>query len=145
MLTHTELLHSSLTPWRRWPVVDQIRSLRLFEIVVGLTSAISALGIILGAILWLSGAFAGATITANDVSAIRSQVTSLVAVVDKLQQRLDGGPRLDQLRDLDRNNSELRGTIQSMDARLRADEERITRALALIEGIDAASRAKLGR
>jgi len=77
-------------------------------------------------------------------NALRDQITALTATVNTLSAKIDQGPRLDQLQMIDRHLSALDGRMDGMDARSRADEDRLTRTETRVEGIDQASRAGLG-
>jgi hypothetical protein len=91
-----------------------------------------------------SGAMTGAGVAAHDISIIKGQITDLSAQMSHLQDRIESGPRADQLREIDRHLSALDGRDDILDQRLRLIEQDQAAMKARIEGIDTASRARLG-
>lgn len=123
----------------------EAKQLRWTDVVAAVGAAIGGLGMIATGILWLTGAFAGATIASQQLVGLSSDVNALRGEIKELRQQINAGPRIEQLTEINRALGELKGGLAAMDTRLRTDEERLTRAMTLIEGIDAASRAQLRR
>jgi len=137
-----------------------------FDAAKWLTVAFGAitLGIIGGQLMfgaggWMSGQSKDIIVlqaqyrdVAQAVASLKDQVTPLAqlpGLIARLNDRLDAAPRTDlvntQLTEIQRHLSALDGRMDGMDTRSRADEDRLTRTETKVEGIDASSRAKLGR
>lgn len=125
-------------------MVEKLKTVQWTEVMSAVMSGISGIGVIAMFILWLTGQLAGNTITGHDLSLINAKLSDLTSIVAKMQDRMDNGPRLDQMRDMDRHLSSIDGRIDGFEARLRLDEERLIRAMTMVDSIDAANKLKLG-
>ena len=125
--------------------------------------AVTACGFIIGTSLFGAGGMlsgqshdinalqAQQNIMASQLSSLQAQVSPLARLPDlndKLNARMDAAPRADllgnELTEIQRHLSALDGRMDGLETRARADEDRIIRDDARIDGIDNASKATLG-
>lgn len=125
-------------------VVDAVKQLRWNEVFGLLLQLIPAIGMIAGFILWVSGNLSGNAVATHDISIIKLQMTDVSNQLSQLRDKIDNGPRADQLREMDRHLSALDGRDDIIDQRVRTVEQQQAAQQARLEGIDAASRARLG-
>lgn len=67
-------------------------------------------------LMWLTGALATGAATVHDISVFRNQLDSMQVQIAKLGDKIDLGPRSDQLRDVDRRLSGHDGRMDSLQA-----------------------------
>lgn len=112
-----------------------------------------------GIIAWTTGFLSGNTVdraavadinkrmetmaTQQDVAILKTQIATLTALVSQMQTDLRGAPRADQMAVLDRHLSAQDGRMDSIDTRIRDIEQRIARAEAQVQMIQAASSVSL--
>jgi hypothetical protein len=120
-------------------VEEKLQTPPIVQIITVVSSVLSAIGITGGFVLWLSGAFAGATIAADKLRSIEQQVTGLSNQVQRMQDQLNAAPRVDQLAVLDRHLSAEDGRMDGIDTRLRDLEQRISRGEARQDVLDRAA------
>lgn len=145
VLGRREYVKLPLIQWWGAHVVEAVKTLRLTEMVTLVCATLSALGMIFGIFLWISGAFSGVTIVASEVSALKTLVAGLSTQMSRFQDQLNNGPRADQLLVIDRHLSAQDGRMDGLDTRMRDMEQRLSRAQAQIDATDAASGARLNR
>lgn len=104
---------------------------------VGAVAAMSTCGAVL--VGWIS---AGTTNT-HDIQALQSTVSQLTAQVSHLADKIDQGPRSDQMREVDRHLSALDGRMDGMDNRLQSDERSLTKVQTQVDTIQNSSDARL--
>ena len=103
-------------------------------------SAIAAGGTCIAVFVgWIS---AGATNT-HDIQALQGTVSQLSAQVSHLADKIDQGPRSDQMREVDRHLSALDGRMDGMDNRLQSDERSLTKVQTQVDTIQNSSDARL--
>lgn len=124
-------------------VVERIKSLSFSEAISAACSVISAIGVTGGIVLYFSGAFAGATISAARLTGIEKQVGGLSTQMQRMQDQMNAGVRADQLIAIERHLSAQDGRMDGMDTRTRDQEARQSRTEARQEMMEAASRAQL--
>jgi hypothetical protein len=102
----------------------------------------AAAGIIIGQVLFgAGGLFASNTAS---VKGFQEQLLSLTAQVSRLSDKIDQGPRADQIIVLDRHLSAQDGRMDSIDTRLRDIENRTAALTARVDLIDQSTHATLG-
>lgn len=110
------------------------------NLLVTCVSAIAAGGTFIAFLVgWLS---AGTTNT-HDIQALQGTVAQLSAQVSHLADKIDQGPRSDQMKDIDRHLSALDGRMDGMDTRMQSDERGLTRVQTEVETIQNSSEAQL--
>jgi len=144
-VAQAEIVNAALMPWRERPVVERMKAMSWAEIVGAAGSVISAVGIVGGFVLWLSGAFAGATITADKLRSIEQQMSGLSAQMQRMQDQLNSGPRLDQLQGVERAVGTVGGRVDSVETQLRDIRDRLSHTEARQQATDEASRVQLQR
>jgi hypothetical protein len=131
------------SPHRRWPM-DKLREAAASQWIMPLCT-ILLVGITAAQIVFGAGGVLG--VGAVNAGHLQKQLDDLTTQVSRLSDKIESGPRADQLREIERRISSIEGqnaaNNTSNDSRFRAVEERVTRAITLIEGIDAASRTNL--
>lgn len=106
---------------------------------IGALSGLSVLA------LFVSNTLSGNVIATHELNAMRDRQTGMVAEIARLQERIDNGPRIDQLREHDRHLSALDARFDATEARMRDTENRVTRVQTLTENIENASNANISR
>lgn len=120
--------------------ISQLGDSRRFNTMVSAIAAGASVATVLGGlVLYLSSG----TTNTHDIQSLQSQVSGLSAQVSKLADKIDQGPRSDQMREIDRHLSALDGRMDGMDTRAQADEQRLIRAQTILESIQQSSDAKL--
>ena len=110
------------------------------NLLVTCISAIAAAGTCFAVFVgWIS---AGATNT-HDIQALQGTVAQLTAQVSHLADKIDQGPRSDQMREVDRHLSALDGRMDGMDNRLQSDERSLTKVQTQVDTIQNSSDARL--
>jgi hypothetical protein len=107
---------------------------RLSEWIVAGASALSALGILTAAALWLTGTWAGP---------IKSPLEVLGHQVDALQARIDALPRADQLAGVDAHTHALDGRMDALENRIRGVEIDNAGTVRRVQSIEESSRVSL--
>ena len=126
-----------------------------FAAVMG--GVVTAIQAALMGVLWLSGVFAGSQIATQDLAAIKAQlvsaelptmkaqVTALSVQVQRLQDQMNGGVRVDQLTVLDRHLSAQDGRMDGIDTRMRDLDQRAAKTETRLQMMEDASRTQLNR
>lgn len=110
------------------------------NLLVTFISAIAAAGTCVAVLVgWIT---AGTT-NSHDIQALQSTVAQLTAQVSHLADKIDQGPRSDQMKDIDRHLSALDGRMDGMDTRIQSDERSLTRVQTEVETIQSSSDAAL--
>lgn len=150
---------STATPVpRRWRMVEQFKRATTRENIRDAVMLVVAIG---GLLLWTTGFLSGNTVdrqavtdlktqmstmvTQQDAAILKTQISTLTALVSQLQTDLRGMPRQDQLAVLDRHLSAQDGRMDGIDTRIRDLEQRLSRIEAQVQMIRTASDADLGR
>lgn len=102
------------------------------------TLAIVGGGLVFGAGGWREGDSAA-------ISDLKGQVGILSSQVSRLSEKIDAGPRADQMQDISRHLAAGDGRMDSLDTRMRTIETKDAELAARLEGIEAASRAQVHR
>jgi hypothetical protein len=117
-----------------------------FSTILGtLCSALSAAGMIGAFVLFITGNISTGTVNAHDLGSIKVELETLNGQVLKLQERIDLGPRVDQLAGIDAHTHALDGRMDALETRLRGLETDTARVATRVQGIEDSSRAVLGR
>lgn len=101
-------------------------------------SAVAAFGVVITLLAVLIGWLATGTTNQVDLRNLRGQMEDLNRTVSRISDQMASGLRPD---DVNRHLSSQDGRMDAIDTRMRNDEERLTRALTMLEEIDASSRA----
>jgi hypothetical protein len=80
---------------------------------------------------------------AATVGQFQKQLDQMQMSIGALSDKIDHGPRMDQMQDIVRRLSEEAGRMDAYDARIRALEQLEAGMAVRVDGIDAASRAQL--
>lgn len=126
--------------WGRMNDISNLGDSRRVNTALSALAAFASVATVMGGlVLYLS---AGTTNT-HDIQTLQAQVNGLSNQVAKLVDRIDAGPRSDQMHEIDRHLSALDGRMDGMDTRAQADEQRLVRVQTQIESIQSSSDAKL--
>lgn len=126
-------------------MVEQIKAMQPSPWVQIMFGAIGAVGGLLTPLLFVSGMLSTSANNSHDLSQFGNKLTDLTVEVGRLRDRIDSSPRVDQIVALDHHVSTTDGRIDGVENRVRDLETRVTKALTLLDNIDAASRASIGR
>lgn len=144
-LTQSGIVNRALKPAvsRGKRMVENVKALSFSELLSAACSAISACGIVGGFVMWMSGAFAGATLAANELTALKGQVSGISAQMTKIQDQIQAGPRMDTLNSIIEENTRQNARIDLLREEIGSLKTELMRTSTRLEGIDAASRAQL--
>jgi outer membrane murein-binding lipoprotein Lpp len=106
-------------------------------------SAIAALGTIIGALALFAGWISAGTSNAHDIQMLQSQFTALSAQISALGDKIDHGPRADQLTEIVNHLHAIDGRLDSDERRQADDEQTLVRSATKIESIQNSSEAAL--
>lgn len=127
--------------WAR--MVEEIKSYGdkgWLNLLVTFISAIAAAGTCVAVLVgWIT---AGTT-NSHDIQALQGTVSQLSAQVSHLADKIDQGPRSDQMKEIDRHLSALDGRMDGMDTRIQSDERSLTKVQADVDNIRNSSDARL--
>lgn len=126
------------TKTRTGAVVDLLRDAGDNKRLNTIFSAIAAVGVMIMMLTVLVGWLAAGPTDRNDIKYLSTRLDALSVQVGRVSDQLASGLRPDEV---NRHLSSQDGRMDAIDTRMRNDEERLTRALTLLEEIDASSRA----
>lgn len=132
------------TPGDRW--VRMVESGKDFTRSREFNTIGSWIGALSGATMVIALLLGWLTIGNNnskDIQALQGTVAQLSAQVSHLADKIDQGPRTDQMKEVDRHLSALDGRMDGMDTRIQSDERSLTKVQADVDNIRNSSDARL--
>jgi hypothetical protein len=132
----------SATHWS-WPVMSDSRQPSIMERWGGLICAVAMLAVVAGD--RMIGAGGSTAEIKSGLATLKDQNAQFAIRIDGLADRIEKGPRADQLQDIIRGMSQHAGRMDAYDNRIRELERLNAAGSVRLEAIEAASRAQLRR
>lgn len=124
-------------------MVDQLRDVAQSRAINTILSGIGALGGVMACLLVIVNGLSTNTTNSHDIQALQGQVAAVSAQVTRLADKIDQGPRSDEMKRIDQHLSALDQRSDDMDKRVTGDEQTLTQVKTEVEGIRGASDAQL--
>lgn len=129
------------TAWGR-RMTTQLKEISWSNLATAVFS-FASLALIVGSLVFGAGGWREGDSAA--ISELKGQLGILSSQIARLSDKVDAGPRADQVQDITRHEAQVDGRMDSLDTRMRALESAEAGLTARLEGIDAASRAQVHR
>lgn len=124
-------------------MVDQLRDFAHGRTLNTIFSGIAALGALGACVALVVGGLTTGATNSHDIQALQGQVALLGTQVTRLADKIDQGPRSDQMKEIDRHLTALDQRADDMTKRVTDDERTLTQVQTEVEGIKTSSDAQL--